>query len=107
MKFTEIDLTRGAVTLPGSLERTTIADIPLGDEAYVVPWALEVGPRGDCWIHTTHSYASEPHGTRALYLKRVERGFLVDFAAVDWFKWNKARHPVTGDEYMPVRGIGW
>jgi len=61
--------------LPEHLIRTTIADLVIGESAYVVPWAIAVDEWNRVWIRTDFEFRKAPFGTSQVKVTRRSRYF--------------------------------
>jgi hypothetical protein len=63
------------VGLPEHMARVTIKDMIVGEEAYTVPWSVQVDQHGRCWIRGDYTFTYEQFGTSQMPIKRTARGF--------------------------------
>ena len=64
--------------LPEHLARVTIKDLIVGEEAYTVPWSIQVDETGRCWIRGDYAFTHRQFGTSKTLIKRTFEGFEVE-----------------------------
>jgi hypothetical protein len=64
--------------LPEHLARVTIKDLIVGEEAYTVPWSIQVDENGRCWIRGDYAFTHRQFGTSKTFIKRTIEGFEVE-----------------------------
>jgi len=63
--------------LPEDMIRVTIKDMVVGEEAYTVPWSIQVDQDGRCWIRGDYNFSHRPFGTNQMKIRRTRDGFEV------------------------------
>jgi hypothetical protein len=63
--------------LPEYLVRVTIKDMIVGEQAYTVPWSLQVDHKGRCWIRGDYTFTHREFGTSKMSIRRMGDGFEV------------------------------
>jgi hypothetical protein len=63
--------------LPEHMARVTIKDMIVGEEAYTVPWSIQVDQEGKCWIRGDFTFTHNQFGTSQMQIKRTNSGFEV------------------------------
>ena len=66
--------------LPGELIKETASDLFMGEEVFVVPWAMFVDGNGDLQIAREYSFHRRKEGTADMKITRVAGGFSVDLS---------------------------
>ena len=66
--------------LPEHMTRVTIKDMIVGEEAYTVPWSVQVDLEGQCWIRGDYAFTHREFGTSKMSIKRTNSGFEVSVA---------------------------
>jgi hypothetical protein len=61
--------------LPEHLARVTIKDMIIGEQAYTVPWSVQVDQEGRCWIRGDYDFTHRPFGTSKMSIRRLADGF--------------------------------
>ncbi len=74
--------------LPEHMIRVSIQDMLIGEEAYTVPWAIQVDQNGQCWIRGDYSFSRRPFGTNQMRIRRTASGFEVEIPAGEKFDTN-------------------
>ena len=67
--------------LPEYLSRVTIKDMIIGEEAFTVPWSVQVDHEGMCWIRGDYAFTHRQFGTSKMPIIRTGNGFEVE---VSW-----------------------
>jgi hypothetical protein len=67
--------------LPEHLARVTIQDMIIGEQAYTVPWSIQVDQEGMCWIRGDYAFTHRQFGTSKMSIIRTGDGFEVE---VSW-----------------------
>lgn len=65
------------VTLPEHMVRVSIKDMVVGEQAYTVPWSIQVDQDGQCWIRGDYAFTHKPFGTSQMPITRTRQGFEV------------------------------
>lgn len=90
--------------LPENLETRYLNQLLVGEEVYVVSWAMWVDSQRHCWLHPDYGYTREPFGTSHMKVIRKDDGFWV-YASDTNETWGVSDDPeyageVTG--WLPV-----
>ena len=64
--------------LPEYKETITIKDMILGEEGFVVPWAMFANPDRTLWLNGNYTFGREPGGTVQMLVKKVTGGYEID-----------------------------
>lgn len=64
--------------LPEHLARVAIKDMIVGEQAYTVPWSMQVDMSGSCWIRGDYAFTHRQFGTSKMLITRTIQGFEVD-----------------------------
>ena len=64
--------------LPEHLARITIKDMIVGEQAYTVPWSIQVDQEGRCWIRGDYAFTHRRFGTSKMSITRTNDGFEVE-----------------------------
>ena len=65
------------IHLPEHMARITIKDMIIGEQAFTVPWSIQVDQDGKCWIRGDYSFTHQQFGTSKMSIKRTFSGFEV------------------------------
>jgi hypothetical protein len=49
----------------------------IGEQAYTVPWSVQVDENGQCWIRGDYAFTYQPFGTSQMPITRTRNGFEV------------------------------
>ena len=63
--------------LPEHLARVTIKDMIIGEQAFAVPWSIQVDQDGNCWIRGDYAFTHRKFGTSKMLIRRTSNGFEV------------------------------
>jgi hypothetical protein len=63
--------------LPEHMARVSIRDMVVGEEAYTVPWSVQVDQNGQCWIRGDYNFTHQPFGTSQMPITRTSGGYEV------------------------------
>jgi hypothetical protein len=66
--------------LPEYMTRVTIKDLIIGEQAYTVPWSIQVDQDGRCWIRGDYAFTHRQFGTSRMAIRRTSNGFEVEVA---------------------------
>ena len=69
-----------SANLPEHLFRSSIRDMLVGEQAYTVPWSVQVDQDGKCWIRGDYAFTHKPFGTSRMPVKRTGDGFEVQIS---------------------------
>jgi hypothetical protein len=67
--------------LPEHLARVAIRDMIVGEQAFTVPWSIQVDHEGMCWIRGDYAFTHREFGTSKMPITRTSSGFEVE---VSW-----------------------
>ena len=65
------------IQLPERMARVAIKDLIVGEQAYTVPWSIQVDQDGRCWIRGDYAFTHREFGTSKTAIKRTPNGFEV------------------------------
>jgi hypothetical protein len=60
------------------MARVTIKDMLVGEQAYTVPWSIQVDQDGMCWIRGDYAFTHRQFGTSKMTILRTAGGFEVE-----------------------------
>jgi hypothetical protein len=60
------------------MARVTIKDMIVGENAYTVPWSVQVDQEGRCWIRGDYAFTHRRFGTSKMPIRRISNGFEVE-----------------------------
>ncbi len=63
--------------LPEHMAQVTIKDMIVGEQAFTVPWSIQVDQDGRCWIRGDYAFTYHRFGTSKMSIKRTTNGFEV------------------------------
>lgn len=82
--------------LPENFEAPTIDSMLPGEGGYVVPWAMWVDEKRNCWLHPDYTVSTEPAGTACMRITcktgGLGRTFAVDLRGIE-FHWSPQETP--------------
>jgi hypothetical protein len=64
--------------LPEYMARVTIKDMIIGEQAFTVPWSVQVDQDGMCWIRGDYAFTHRQFGTSKMSIKRTFDGFEIE-----------------------------
>lgn len=67
------------------MAQVTIKDMIVGEEAFTVPWSVQVDQDGMCWIRGDYAFTHRQFGTSKMSIKRTFDGFEVATARDTWY----------------------
>ena len=73
--------------LPASLQAEKISDLMIGEECWVVPWAMYADKDCLLWLNSEYSIHYDKKGTAQLKIKRTRSGFIVDISECPNHSW--------------------
>jgi hypothetical protein len=90
------------IYLTEDMEEPTIGGMPVGEIAYVVPWAVEVNQDRRFVINKSFMIDDAPAGTACLKIKKVKGGYLAYKPSLNGRKYisGKLQHDVSNYEYV-------
>ena len=89
----------GVATMPKAMYDRLVKDMVVGEGGWVTSLAVEVLPKGHCFLRSQSTVYPEATESAIIYIKRRENGFFTDISQVSE-KWTPITKPASYD--LPI-----
>ena len=89
----------GVATMPEAMYDRLVKDMVVGEGGWVTSLAVEVLPKGHCFLRSQSTVYPEATESAIIYIKRRENGFFTDISQVSE-KWTPITKPASYD--LPI-----